>query len=152
MVATVGTIGLECKMYRNTGTFSSPTAVEVVSVMDVQINMERNVAVLKSRSTVWEKGLAGLMKGGATIKLLRNNADTDQIAFLAAVQTNPAPIVGLIFADGPFATTGTVYQKGDFIITKFTEGEPLEDGATVDMEVMPHGKSVNDPTWVTVGS
>jgi len=114
--------------------------------------MERNVAILKSRGTVWEKGLGGLMKGGASIKLLRNNADADQIAFLAAVQSNPASIIGLIFADGVFATTGTVYEKGDFIITKFTEGEPLEEGATIDMEVMPHGRSTNDPIWVTVGS
>ncbi len=146
------TIGLECKLYRNTGTFGSPTASEVPSCQDVTINLERNVAVLKSRATVWEKGFAGLMKGGATIKLLRDNADADQIAFLAAIQSNPASIIGLIFADGPFATTGTVYQKGDFIITKYSQGEPLEDGATVDMEVMPHARSANNPTFVTVGS
>ncbi len=144
------TIGLECKSYRNTGTYSSPTATEVTSIIDVSVDLELNVAILKSRASLWEKALAGLMKGPITVKLLRNNADTDQIAFLAAFLAKT--MVGFIFADGVFATSGTVYQKGEYLITSYKPSEPLEDGATIDMVLIPYGKSTNDPAFVTVGS
>jgi hypothetical protein len=144
------TIGLECKAYRNTGTYASPTATEITSVIDVSMNLEMNVATVKSRGNGWEKALGGCHKSPKTIKLLRNNADTDQIAFLAAFIART--MVGLIFADGVFATSGTVYEKGEYLITKYQPGETLEEGTTIEMEVMPYAKSTNDPLWVTVGS
>jgi len=112
--------------------------------------MEYNVAILKSRASTWEKALVGLSKGPINVKLLRNNADADQIAFLAAYIAKT--MIGIIFADGVFATSGTVYQKGEYIITSYKPSEPLEEGATIDMVLMPYGKSTNDPAWVTVGS
>lgn len=146
------TIGLECKVYQNTGTFSSPTAVEVPSIMDVTLPLERNVAILKSRASVFELALAGLTKFNPTLKFLRKNDDTQQMAFLAACIANPITMVGLIFADGVFATAGTFYWKGEFIITKWEAGEPLEDGATIDAQCMPYARSNNYPAYVTVGS
>jgi hypothetical protein len=144
------TIGLDCVTSRNTGTYASPTASPMTSVIDVSVDMEYNVAILKSRASTWEKGLVGLSKGPINIKFLRNNGDADQIALLAAYTAKT--MVGLIFADGPIATTGVVYQKGEYICTSWKPGEPLEEGATIDAVFMPYAKSTNDPAWVTVGS
>lgn len=144
------TIGLDCVLSRNTGTYSSPTASPMTSVQEVSVDLEYNVAILKSRASTWEKAIPGLAKGPISVKFLRNNADADQIALLAAFVAKT--MVGLIFADGVFATTGTVYQKGEYIVTSWKPSEPLEEGTTIDAVFMPYGKSTNDPAWVTVGS
>jgi hypothetical protein len=142
------TIGLECKAYLGSGTFASPTWVEMSSVIEVTMSLSRTLAILKARATTWERGLPGLLKGEVKFKLLRDNANVQQIALQALLFSGGMGL--LAFADGPIATPGTTYLKGEYVVGQFEEGEPLEEGATIDVSAMPHGKSTNNPVFTTV--
>ncbi len=143
--------GLDCAAYRGTGgTFVSPTYTNghLTRVVDVTISRERTEIPASSRGSAWEKFLVGLKKMGIDIKLLRDNADTNQIALETAYEAGT--VVMLTFADGPIGTSGTKYVKADFVITKFSAGEPLEGVATIDMTVKLAAASTNDPTRGTI--
>jgi hypothetical protein len=144
----VPTIGLECKAYRMTGgTWGSPTWTEMTSVIDVKIPIQRNLVIAKSRASVWEKALAGLLKAELGFNMLRDNDDAHQVALLAAMVAGTAVI--LAFCEGNIATAGNVFFKGEFLIGSFEEGEPLEDATTVDVMIKPSAKSSNEPGFFT---
>lgn len=147
------TTGLECKAYRMTsGSFASPTwtSGELTRLVDASIARERTEITASARGSTFEKVLVGLKKLGVDMKLLRDNADSNQIALEAAYEAGT--VIVLAFADGAIATSGTVYVKIECVVTKFQTGEPLEGAATIDMTIKPAAKGTNDPAYATVGS
>lgn len=145
------TIGLDCNAYRNTGTWASPTWVAMSSVQDLTGSAGRNKVEAVSRGSKRKKYMGGLIDEGVGFKMLRDKSDTTQAALKAAFLAQPPTVIGFAFADGPIATTGTIYTKIDMIVTKFSDlEEPLEGAATVDVELSPAAQSANEPTEVTV--
>lgn len=147
------TVGLDCKATRSTGgSFGSPTWTggELTQAQDVSIARERTEISASNRGSKFEKFLVGLKKYGVDIKLVRDNADTNQLALETAYEAGS--IVTMAFSDGVIATVGTRYMKCDMIVTKFAEGEPLEGFATIDITLKLHAGSSNDPVATTVAA
>lgn len=142
-------LGLDCKLYRNTASWASPTW-DLVDCVDVTVNLDRNAVAAPSRASAWNKYLPGLKNMSLDVKLNADPADTDQAALQAAYEAGT--VIGMAVADGAIATSGTKYLKGDYIVTKFQRGEPLEGVVPIDVTLQPAASSVNDPTFVTVGS
>src|SRR5436853_6765065 len=117
------TIGLECKAYRNTGTWGSPTWVLMGTINMVSIKIGRNLVAISNRASEWEKVLAGLLKGDFELKFTRDNTDASQLALRDAVINKTT--VGLALSDGPIASSGSVYAKADVLFGDCNDEEGL---------------------------
>lgn len=54
-------LGLNCKVYRNTGTYAQPTWDEIPNVRNVTLNLERGEADITSRANAgWKVSLPTL--------------------------------------------------------------------------------------------
>src|SRR4051812_25465768 len=93
-------LGYQCKLYRNTGTYSSPTWVECTNVKDLSLKLDCDEADVTTR------GNAGFKARVAT--LLDAGLEFDQVwdptdAFFTALQTAflGRTSIELLALDGP---------------------------------------------------
>ena len=134
--------------YMSAGTFGTPTLTLIPAIKDLKFTNSLKSIPATSRDDTHDRVLPGRFTKSATFSILRNKTATVQAAlkgfFVAKTKTVFA------FADAPAATSLTKYTKVDCYITNWSENEPEEGVATVDVEVMLAADSANAPTEVTV--
>lgn len=141
-------LGLQGKLYRNTGTYASPTWVEITNVRNLTLSVEKGEADLSVRGgNGWETIVATLKKGSIEFDMVYDTEDTNftalQTAFFSDAQIEFAVM------DGPIATTGSQGLRASCEILKFGRNEPLTEGMTTPVMIKP-GYSANAPAWYTV--
>ncbi len=140
-------VGQTCKFYRNTGTFASPTWVEINNVQNLKIGSSRTKAAAPTRASIYNKSLVGQLDLVISFQMPRDVSDTDfttlRTAFLAGTT------VGFAYAAGAIATPTTRYVKLECKIVKMDEDEPLDAACMVDVELVVAADSTNDPTEAT---
>ena len=140
-------LGLDAKLYHNTGTYGVPVWDLIPDARDVTINLERSAAEVSRRGSDWKKFLPALSDATVEFELVYNPTDADFTAIRDAYLNGT--ILDMAIADGWIATTGTQYLRSEMYVTSFVRGEPLEDMLTLSVTVKP-AESTNDPTWTTV--
>src|SRR5688500_8445447 len=76
-----GRIGLEMKLYRNSGTAGeTPTWVELTNARDVTVNLEKGEADISTRASIWRTRKATLLDGTLDFQMVY---DPDDDAFAA---------------------------------------------------------------------
>lgn len=140
-------LGLDAKIYHNTGTYGVPTWDEITDATDVTISIERSEVEIARRGTSWKKFLVALKDAGVDFELIYDPTNADFTAVRDAFLN--ATIIDMAIADGAIATTGTQYLRSEMYVTSFVRNEPLEDKLTLSVTVKP-AESANDPTWTTV--
>lgn len=143
------TLGIEGKLYRNTGSWASPVWNEIPNVKDLSLGLEKGEADASSRFTKW-KLTRGAMKE-ATIEwgMIRDSTDADWLALHTAWLADT--VVGFAVADGPIATAGTMYFKVECEILKFSHTENMEEVMITEVSIKP-ARTDNAPDWITVPS
>lgn len=143
-------IGLEMKLYRNTGNYSTPTWSEVTKAKDVTVTNEAAQADVSDRGSVWRKRRKGLRDLTFEFQLNYDPADSNvtgiEAAYTATVLANST--VDMAAADGAIATNGTKYWRAEMEIFTFTRSEPLEEAVVYDVTAMPTD-STNIPSLNT---
>lgn len=148
-------LGLNCNVYRNTGSYASPTWNEVQAIKDLALNLEKAEADVSTRSNGgWRATLATLKDASIDFQMIADRSVTtekaDLDAFRTAFFTNA--VIELIVLDGPEpAPSGSVASEGlraSFSVMSFTRNENLEEGVTYDISIKP-GPSENAPEWFT---
>lgn len=144
-------IGLNAKLYRNTGSFGSPTWVEVSNIQDLDLADNMDEADATTRAS------GGIAESEPTVRNIevtwnmKNNADTHMIAFRTAYATRAA--VDLQILDGPIATVGSHGVRGRFKFHEFGKPQNLRDGQFVNLRAKPAPDDTNGPpTEVTIAS
>jgi hypothetical protein len=141
-------LGLDAKLYRNTGTFAAPVWSEIKNVKDVTLNLEAGEADVTTRGNAgWKATVATLKDGSVEFEMVWDTADTDFGAFRDAFLNKTS--IELAVLDGDVTVTGTQGLRADFMVTKFTRSEPLEEAITASVTVKPT-YSANSPTWLIV--
>lgn len=141
-------VGLECKLYRNTGTYSTPVWTECTSVKDVTLNLEKGEADISRRGGGGWKDRKGTLKDcSIDIGLIWVKAATDCLAFRAGFLSGDA--IELAVCSGDITVSGEEYFRVMIEVFKFTKEEPLEDAVTHTVTVKKT-YSANAPTFVTV--
>ena len=59
-------IGLEAKLYRNTGTYESPSWSEMTNVRDLTLNVEKGEADVTTRGATWPASAAAIRPSSNT--------------------------------------------------------------------------------------
>lgn len=141
-------IGVDCKAYRNSGTWANATWSELTDVSEATINQERGEAELVARGFSEALFFSAIMRRGVDFQLVYNSGDTDYEAIKDAFHNNT--LIDLAFLDGNVNTNGTQGFRAEFNIFQFNVPQPLEEGSVVDVTVRPSARSTQTPTWMEV--
>jgi hypothetical protein len=141
-------LGLDAKLYRNTGTYAAPVWNEVKNVKDVTLNLEAGEADVTTRGNAgWRATVATLKDASIEFEMVWDSADDDFAAIRDAF-LNRTPIE-LAVMDGDITTTGSQGLRASCIVTNFSRNEALEEAITVSVTVKPTYAD-NAPSWMTV--
>jgi hypothetical protein len=141
-------VGLDAKLYHNTGTYGSPVWAEIDKARDVTTSMEAGEADVSSRSSGgWRETLQTLKDASIEFDLVWDTA-AEGFTELRDSLLNGVDIEMLVL-DGLSTATGKEGLRATFRVFNFSRNEPLEDAVTasVSMKVAP---SSNNPAWYTV--
>ncbi len=144
-------LGLHAKLYRNSGTYASPTWDEIGNVKDVTLNLEAGEADVTTRANNgWKATAATLKDASIEFQMVWDTGDTDFLAIRDAYLNNTNIEVAAM--DGAITGLGSSGSQGlraTCMVTSFTREEPLEEALTVSVTLKP-SYSGNAPSWMTV--
>lgn len=141
-------LGLDAKLYRNTGTQPAPAWNEIKNVKDVTLNLEAGEADVTTRgNNGWRATVATLKDGSVEFEMVWDTDDDDFGAIRDAFLNHTA--VEFAVMDGDIATAGSQGLRASCMVTNFSRNEALEEAITVSVTVKPTF-SANPPTWMTV--
>jgi len=143
-------LGKDAKVYRNLVPYSTPTftaaANEVKIARDVTQNLDKGDFDGSTRGTGGWRQHAGTLKDASIdLEILYRPSDVHYEALLAAFLFDGC--VELLIVSGPPTVIGADGLWAEFTVTGFTRNEPLEEGLTVSVTLMP-AISTNEPKWV----
>jgi hypothetical protein len=151
-------LGLDCRLYRNTGTYETPTWVLMTMIRDNTLGLESSEADVTSRANAgWRATVPTLHEGSLEFEMLdkRTVSPTDDISVIQDAWLNRTPIEFAVM-NGPINVVTSRGLRGTFNIMTFSRGEALEEGVTYSVSAMV-GQSDNPPefivgdiTWVPV--
>lgn len=144
---TAPVMNYQCKAYRNTGTYGSPTWVLFDNMGSVKINDERGEVEIPLRSEgMFEGFVAGRRKLSIEWDMLYDPADASQNVFRAAYDTESQAGIDIAFMDAAIATPGSSGLRGTWVFTKCTEvvddlGKPM----MTSCKIAPRAGATNKP-------
>jgi len=141
--------GREAMLYRNTGTWDSPTWSEITCVKDVSLDAPDGEIAAPSRASVFNLTLAGLTDATINLEVIHSPSDANFVA-LRDAKTNRTAIE-IAIMDGDITTVGSHGLRANFRVLNFTRNEPLEDELTYTVTLKPTPSS-NNPTWYSITS
>lgn len=150
-------IGLNCKLYRNTGTYGTPTWVEIVNARDVTVPLSKGEADTSRRGSSWKTRKGTLKDASIDFQLIQDDGDASFTALLDSF-LNGTPI-DLLVLDGAIADPAAQGLRATCEVFNFQEGQPLENAVTFDVSAKPcPAKNPNSsppgapivPTWFEV--
>jgi len=142
------TLGLNAKIYVNTGTTQTPTWTELDLAMDVTINMEKATTDISTRASNGWRENAGTLKDMTIDTSLRydvTNAGFQKVKDVFLASGDSVEVVAL---DGDIQNAGQEGIKFTADVSNFTRNEPLEEALTVDVTFIPVPGAAA-PDWVT---
>jgi len=133
-------LGMEAKLYRNTGSYESPVWAEIENVKDLALNLEAGEADVTTRANDgWR----------ATIATLKDASV--EFGMVSAIQDAYFDGTSIEFAvmDGRIETEGSEGLRATMAVTGFSRDEPLEEAITVTVTIKPTYAD-NPPEWYVV--
>ena len=141
-------LGLNAKLYRNTGTYGSPTWNEIPNVKDVTLSLEKGETDATTRGNGgWEAVIATLKKASIEFNMVWDTADQDLIALRDAWLGDT--VIEFAVMDGDINTPGNQGLRASCMVTKFSRKEPLEEALMAEVSIKP-SYSAFAPSWYTV--
>ena len=141
-------LGMEAKLYRNTGTHAAPVWAEVGNVKDVTLSLEKGEADVTVRANAgWRAKVGTLKEGTVEFEMIWDTADAAFQAMKNAFFSDAA--LEMAVMDGPIAQSGSQGLRAAFSIIKFDRKEPLEEAITVSVSMSPTYADFA-PEWMVV--
>jgi len=143
-------VGIDCKAYRNSATYATPTWGELVNVREVSTDLSVGEADVSSRGTGgWEAIETTLKRGTIDVEMMAVPGDAEFTALKDAFLNRTT--LDMAFLDGPIATAGSQGFRAVMKVVGMSRGEPLEDGVSYTFSLKP-AYSANPPTWHVVSA
>lgn len=143
-------LGLDCKLFRNTNTYATPTWNEVTLATEVSVNQTAGKGDVSNRSSVYKLYRAAQIDASLEFTMRYDSANDDYTAFKTAFLARS--IMDIWVADGAAATTGTTGPRMNVMITEFSHAQPLSDGVDIKISMCPciDGTATQTPTYLTI--
>lgn len=141
-------LGMECKLYRNTGSSESPTWTLIGNVRDVSFEMTSSEADVTTRGNAgWRAMRRGLKEASITFEMVWDTTDTN----FSAIQSAYFAGTSIEFAvmDGLITTNGSSGLRATMSVMSFSRQEPLEGAVTASVTLKPT-YAQTPPAWMVV--
>ena len=141
-------LGMEAKLYRNSGSYAVPVWVELSNVRDVTLNLQTGDADVTTRNNGgWKASIATLKDAGIEFEMVWDTTD----AGFTAIQTGFFGNTPLEFAvmDGPIADSGSQGLRATMSIMNFSREEPLDEAIKAKVSCKPT-YAAHPPEWMVV--
>ena len=124
------------------GTAGTIAATALTNVRNVTLNLEKGEADVTTRGNGgWKATVATLKDASVEFEMVWDTADAGFTAIKNSYFNNTA--ISLLILD---AATGGQGLDADFMVTKFTREEPLDEAIVVKVTAKPT-LSTRSPTW-----
>ena len=134
-------LGLDAKLFRNTGTYAAPTWNEIKNVKDVTLNLEAGEADVTTRgNNGWRATVATLKDGSIEFEMVWDSTDDDFTAIRDAFLNKTA--LEMAVMDGDVLTAGSQGLRASFMVTGFN--------ITANSSSKPPVAHGHVPTWPTM--
>lgn len=143
--------GTEAQLYRNTGSWASPTWA-ALAVRDLKFSdMPSGTFDSSDRTIDFDTVIPTRTKFKVEFEFHHDAANTGLVALITAASSGRATPIELLATDGPVATSGTKGIRFEAAITSGQENDAkLTDGQIIKMTAQPHGNYTNAPVrWTT---
>ena len=145
-------LGLDAKLYRNTGTSGSPTWVEMTNVKDLTLNLEASEADVTTRGNAgWRATLAALKDASIEFEMVWDTADAAftaiKDAFFGSTSVEFAVMDGDIDDD---RLAGAAGRDVDHQLQPVRAARRGDHGRQRDRET--HVRRQRAPSWMTISS
>jgi hypothetical protein len=137
-------VGLDMKLYRNTGTFGTPVWTLVNNVQDLKRGSALGEAELNNRASALVLKEPTLNEYVFNWGMIKDELDTNYTGLRTAKDART--LVEFAFANGLIATSGTTYFRIETKLFGFDDEEPLSGGVVTSVTAKPC-KSSNAPSW-----
>ena len=127
--------GIDCKVYRNTGTYASPTWALVNPTIEVTVNLENSTFDASNRDSNYRLQLPALTDISVDFRFHKDKDDADFLALETAAQTRAN--LDLLILDGLQTVAASDGWRILGFFSSWTEAQPLEDAITVDATYVP---------------
>jgi len=142
-------LGMDAKLYRNTGTYALPVWVEVSNVKDVTLNLEKGEADVTTRANAGWRATVGTLKDASIeFQMVWDTVDAGFDAIRQAFFNN-TPLEFAVM-DGDITDPDSEGLRATFDVFNFTRNEALEEAILVDVSIKPTYAD-NAPEWITGG-
>lgn len=139
-------LGLDAKLYRNTGTYDSPNWVVIGNARDVTLNLTKGEADVTTRANNGWRATRGTLKDASIdFQMVWNPSDAGFAAIRDAFFGNTSIEIMALSGDKDDAESEGLRATCD--VFSFTRNEALEDALTVDVSLKPT-YATNAPTWI----
>ena len=141
-------LGLDAKLYRNTGAWATPTWSLVDNVRDLTTSVEKGDADVSTRgSGGWRQHAVTLKDGSIDFEMVWDTADIEFTSLKDAFFNDTT--VEMAALDLLVATTGAQGLHADFNVGDFSRAEALEDALKVSVKLTP-ARTANTPEWLII--
>lgn len=127
--------GLDCKVYRNSATYGSPTWALVNPVIEVTANLTNTAFDASNRDSNYRLQLPSLTELSFDIRMHKDKDDADFLALETAAQARTT--IDLLILDGLQTSAASDGWRIQGFFTTWNESQPLEDAVTVDATFVP---------------
>ena len=149
----VNKVGMDCKLYYDSGSHSVPAYVLIARATDVTASVDFNTASFVSRQSQWE----ATGYGAKTIEVTFGYeywAGTDSVFTAMLDKSNNRTATRFLVFDSLVATNGAKGGRFYANVSPPSLNQPLQDGMTVDFTLRAaryySGGTLVDPEWYEV--
>ena len=141
-------LGLDAKLYRNTGTYAAPTWNEIQNAKDVTLNMEVSEADVTTRGNAGWKAVVGALRDASIeFDFVWDTAADDFPVLRDAFLTRNS--IEFAVMDRDITQSGAQGLRVTCVVTKFNCNQPLDEAITVSVTLKPTF-SLNPPAWLVI--
>ena len=140
-------LGLDAKLYRNTGTYAVPVWSEITNVRDLTLSLEEGEADVTTRANGGWRATAGTLKDASVeFEMVWDSADTEFQAIRDAFLNDTT--IEMLVLDDDVATPGSQGLRAEMRVASFSRSEELEEAIKVSVSLKP-AYATNPPEWFT---
>lgn len=140
--------GSSCILYRNTGTYATPTWDDVPIVRDLSLNLDKGKSDVTTRGGQgWRQKLSTLKDGVVEFEIVWETGDADFEAYRDSFLNDT--LIDCAVMDGDIEDADQQGLRAEFETFSFSRQEPIDGAVTASVTIEP-GFSTNAPSWLVV--
>ena len=140
-------LGLDAKLYLNSGTYASPTWDEVANVKDLSLALEKSEADVSTRASAWSLIKGALKSATIDFNQVYDTTDANWTAFKNAYLSNTS--VECAILDGGVGADGTEGLRASCEVLKWSHSQNLEEALMTEISLKPT-RADNAPEWMVI--